>query len=323
MGGEVEAVGGPVCVAVEPKIHACLATGAKLRIGSVGAPERRVELVAGRVGIALAPLPAGEHFAVVTNGVYSTAVGTAYSVELLAGGAVETIVHEGKVAVGAEHGADVVTAHKIGLANGPEVAIVPLEDHARTETPEWAALASVAGRSIEATPLPIRPAEPPAEPGETEAPSAPNAAPVHRTTGVQQPKAAESTTAPAPASASELLATARQALRDQRWADAASAYGRIVSDYPTGAEAHTVLVPLARVELDRLGRAGSAVAHTDAYLASGGPLDVEAELLKIRALKSLGRTADEATAIDRFLSSHPNNLEAEKLRAERAALGTH
>jgi hypothetical protein len=327
LGADIQAMGGPVCVAVEPKIHVCLADGAKIHLSQIGVAERRVDLVAGRVAVALAPLPhdKGERFSIVTNGVWSTAVGTAFSVELLANGAVETIVHEGKVAVGPDHSATVVTAHKIGLSQNGQVSIEPLASHARTETSEWASLGGVAGRSIEAPAVPeavaATPAAAPSEPAEVVAEPAPkSSAPVvSKKALIGAPAATNEPDTSAP----EVLTTARQALREQRWSDAASAYQRIVDGFPSSPEAHTVLVSLGRLEVDRLGRAESAVKHLDAYLARGGTLEVEAELLKIRAYHALGRSADEASAIDAFLSAHPNNLEVGKLREQRAALGKH
>jgi len=325
-GTEIEAIGGPVCVAVEPKIHACLASGSKIRLSQIGVAARRVDLVTGRVAVALFPLPRGERFSVVTGGVWSTAVGTAFTVERLANGTVETIVHEGKVAVGPEHGGELVTAHKIGLSHGGGTAIASLEAHGRTETPEWAALASVAHRAIEAEPVPSKaPEAPVAEAtGEPVQPTEPKGASTPSRGVTSAPSRSKAEPAPVvTTTAPELLASARRALREQRWSDAADAYARIVSDFPSSPEAHTVLVPLARVELERVGRPGAALEHVKAYLAVGGSLDVEAELLRIRAYRALGKSEDEARSIDAFLAAHPNNLEAEQLRTRRAALGVH
>jgi hypothetical protein len=312
-------------VAVTPTIHTCLASGTKIRLTELERAERRVDLLAGRVAVALFPLPQGERFSIVSEGVWSSAVGTAFSVERLANSTVRTIVHEGKVAVGPEHGAEVVTAHKIGLAESGTVKISPLLEHGSTQTGEWTALGLVAGRSIEAEPLPPNSLEPAAAPEPEALPEAkaPAAVPrpvaqAPRTTAPSHTVEAPSTPAP---SATELLGSARQALREQRWSDAASSYSKIVSEYPSSPEAHTVLVPLARLELDRLSRPAAALDHLNAYLATGGALQVEAELNRIRAYRALGRTADEAKAIDTFLASHPNNLEAAQLRERRNALG--
>jgi hypothetical protein len=312
-GSVVEAVTGPVCVAVEPKIHACLESGAKVRLSSIGTPQRRLDLLAGRVAVALDPLPRGERLSVVARGTWSTAVGTAFTVELVSSGAVQTIVHEGKVAVGAESGGSVVSSHKIGLSHGNDVTVEPLVDHAKTETPEWVALAAVAQRSVEA---------PVAEAPQAEPPKA-EAMPEPASVDPRAPSRGALVTKIAPPLASELLATARQSLRDQRWSDAAAAYQKLIGAYPGSPEARTVVVPLAKLDIDRLGQASAALPLLDGYIANGGSLVVEAQSARIRAYRALGKTADELRAIDEFLAAHPNSLDAEQLRERREALRAH
>jgi hypothetical protein len=313
---DVSVQGGPACLELEPRMHACLREGSVIKLTSLHASVRRLDLISGRVDAALAPLPRGESFSVVANGSWSTAVGTAFSVEVLANGAVETVVHEGKVRVGAEKDGDLVIAHKIGLSQGG-VKVEDLGDHTRTETPDWKALGQVAGRSIEApiVSAPEAPVPPVAEAPADREPSATVGNPSH-----VEPKAAPKPAEPA-ATAADLLSQARQALREKRWADAATSYRAIVSTYPSSPEAHTVLVPLANLEVDRLGQAAAGIKHLDAYLATGGPLSIEAELGKIRAFRSLGRATDEARAIDAFLAAHPKSLDADALKERRSELG--
>lgn len=314
VGTEVTVAGGPACVRLEPKMHVCVADGSVVKLSGFGTSQRRLDLVSGRVDAALAPLPVGEHFSVVAKGVWSTAVGTAFSVEVLANGAVETIVHEGKVRVGGENAGDLVTAHKIGLSQGG-VRVEDLGDHGRTETPDWKALGQVAERSVEA---PIAPPEP--APTAHEAPASPEPSVSNETARVEAVRRAPPKPADT-ASAADLLSQARQALREKRWADAAASYRSIIGTYPSSSEAHTVLVPLANLEVDRLGQASSALKHLDAYLATGGPLDVEARLAKIRAYRSLGDSESEARTIDEFLAAHPKSLEADSLKERLKALG--
>jgi hypothetical protein len=94
----------------------------------------------------------------------------------------------------------------------------------------------------------------------------------------------------------------------------------LIATFPGSAEARTALVPLAKLELDRVGQPQAALDHLDAYISGGGSLGVEARLTRIRAYRVLGRPADEARAIDEFLAEHPNNLDSGALRARRAAL---
>jgi hypothetical protein len=312
MGATVSAAGGPVCVAVEPRIHACLAAGTTVRLSHVAEAKRRLDLLSGRVAVALDPLPKGERFSVVANGTWSTAVGTAYSVELLADGAVRTIVHEGKVAVGAEGSTDQVSGHKIGLVRGADFRIEPPEPHAATETPEWAALGKVATRSIEG-PTADFPAVP--EEAVAAAPAADTQKPPSSTAvGHAAPARAQEEAPTTPDTPASLLAAARQSLREQHWADAASAYRRLVQSFPASPEARTVLVPLAQLEVDRLGQPSAALQDLDAYLAHGGSLALEARLAKIRVYRAMGRTSDEASAIEEVLAAHPNSLDAQGMR---------
>jgi hypothetical protein len=323
VGSDVVAIAGPACVAVEPRIHACLASDSKIRLSAAGGHQRRLDLLAGRVAIALDPLPKGERLSVVANGVWSTAVGTAFSVELLADGSVQTIVHEGKVSVGGERGGEIVDSHKIGLAHGVDVRVEPPLPHAKVETPDWVALGKVATREIEGPTAEVASAEIPPAPM-AEAPARPSrvtssgAAPRPRT----QPVAEEPAPAAEPAdTAASLLARARQALRDQRWADAAASYRKLVDGFPSTPEAHMVLVPLAKLEVDRLGQPTVALRDLDAYLAQGGSLALEARIAKARAYRALGRTSDEAAAIDEVLAAPTGGLEIEQLRERRKQIG--
>jgi tetratricopeptide (TPR) repeat protein len=322
VGSEVVALGGPACVAVEPHIHACLADGAKLRLSAVGQGKRRLDLLAGRVAMALDPLPPAERLSVVANGVWSTAVGTAFTVELLADGSVRTVVHEGKVAVGSESATDVVDFHKIGLTTGGgAVQVEPPTAHATLETADWVALARVAKRSIEGPTAEFAVAPSQAEGAvavpqpETIARHAHLAPPA----AAHAPKAEAEEAAPEATSAS-LLAAARQALREQRWSDAGGSYRKLIDTFPSTPEAHTVLVSLAKLELDRLGQPAAALQHLDAYLGHGGPLALEAKLAKVKAYRLLGRRSEEAAAIDDVLAANPSGLEVDQLRKRREEL---
>ncbi|HEX4339606.1 MAG TPA: hypothetical protein VH062_27050 [Polyangiaceae bacterium] len=326
VGSDVAAVGGAACVAVEPHIHACLADGAHVRLTAVGNGKRRLDLLAGRVAVALDPLPPNERLSVVANGVWSTAVGTAFTVELLADGSVRTVVHEGKVAVGAEGSTDIVNGHKIGLTTGGTVVVDPPVPHAGLETADWVALAQVAGRPIEGPTAEVAfaPVAPAAEGAVAQEPVA-EAKAAHVAHVADGHKAAPEPVAAVAAApdvtAASLLAAARQALREQRWSDASTAYRQLVDGFSATPEAHTVLVPLAKLELDRLGQPAVALRDLNTYLDRGGPLVLEAKLARVKAYRLLGRASDEAAAIDDVLASHPSGLEAEQLRQRRSELG--
>ena len=71
---------------------------------------------------------------------------------------------------------------------------------------------------------------------------------------------------------------------------------------------------MGRLQLRR-GNAKAALAHFDAYLAaSAGGLVEEARYGRIRALRRLGRTAQERGSIDAFLAEHPGSVYAPRLR---------
>jgi outer membrane protein assembly factor BamD (BamD/ComL family) len=110
-------------------------------------------------------------------------------------------------------------------------------------------------------------------------------------------------------------------MRAGRYADAAAQYEALRRDFPSSPESYTVLVPLAQLELDRLGRPERALVQLDRYLASGpGALAQEARYARIRALAALGQSRQEAAAIEEFLRLHPASLRARHLEERLADL---
>lgn len=312
IGSEVSVASGVACVAVEPTIHVCLGAGSTARVRKVDGASKEIELLSGRLATALDPLPTGQHYSIVARDVWVTAVGTAFSVELLSS-SVKTVVHEGKVRVGTDASTgNVVTAHKIGLSTSGGGSVEDLVDHVPTETPDWKALAAVAHRSIEA---PMGVPKP-----ETTPPPIVETAPAATRPSIERREAKAPVVEEHTETAADLLARARQALRNQSWQEAATAYRGIISRFPSSPEARTVLVPLAGLEIDRLNQAEVALGHLGTYLASGGALAMEARLARIRAYRALGRKAEEARAIDEFLEAHPSSLEAPRLRERRQDL---
>jgi outer membrane protein assembly factor BamD (BamD/ComL family) len=296
-----------VCIDIQPKIIACLGEGSRVRVSSAEGPSRRVDLVAGSVAVALDPQPRGSRFSVVAGGVWSMAVGTAFSVEIAEGGAVHTAVYEGKVRVGSETEGAVIEAHKIGLSEGGSVDVGTIEKADRSR--KWTALEEVTGKRFDA----LAPEEPPepatsaaAAPARVEAPQVP-AEPARKVEAL---------------SAADWLARARDSRRAQQWAEAADAYRSLRAQHPASAEASAVLVSLGELELTQLGQPERALRSFESYLASGGPLAIEASLGRIRALRTLGRSAEEAAAIDSFLQQHPKSLQAADLQARLEALRT-
>jgi thioredoxin-like negative regulator of GroEL len=115
-------------------------------------------------------------------------------------------------------------------------------------------------------------------------------------------------------SASEMLTEARQLLRNERYEDAAARYQALREAYPESPEAHTVILSLAELQIDRLGQPQQALNGLEGYLRSGrGTLTEEARQIRIRALRALGKRDLEGDAIAEFLREHPRSFKAAAL----------
>jgi len=121
----------------------------------------------------------------------------------------------------------------------------------------------------------------------------------------------------------DLLARAQELRSDRDWTGAAAAYRELIRRFPSSAQASSALVSLAQVELGKLGKPGKALKRFDAYLSRhpNGPLALEALLGKARALRAMGRVAEERAALERFLQRYPGALQAGEARRRLAAIG--
>lgn len=127
--------------------------------------------------------------------------------------------------------------------------------------------------------------------------------------------AAEASSPVAPMGLGDLLRHALELRAERRFAEAATVYRKLIAQQPRSAEARTALVSLGDLQLARLSDAASALKSFDAYLASGDRvLEQEAQYGRIRALRALGRGAEEQLAIERLLSSYPAGVHAEPMR---------
>lgn len=128
------------------------------------------------------------------------------------------------------------------------------------------------------------------------------------------PPAPRSARPAAPRTAAALLERAQQQLSAGDRTGAIASYQRLVERFPGSAEAKAARVSLGRLELRR-GKAKQALAHFDAYLASStGALTEEARYGRIRALRALGRAAQELASIEAFLAEHGDSMYAARLR---------
>lgn len=112
-----------------------------------------------------------------------------------------------------------------------------------------------------------------------------------------------------------LLAEARTLRREDRWADAATTYRRLLRDHPRSSEAHTASVSLGDLLLDRLGEPEQAARAYLRYIRDGGGvLAPEARWGIIRARREQKDARAERKAIDDFIRHHPDDARAESLR---------
>jgi hypothetical protein len=139
-GVTVETEEGTACVLVEPEINLCLAKHSKMRLSGLASSARRVDLEVGKVAARLTTQPTGMSVSIVAGDVWSTAVGTAFSVERSKDdGAIVTTVLNGKVRVGRDkQQGRIVTAHE---RSAVKAAHSELSAVSRTEeAPSWALL---------------------------------------------------------------------------------------------------------------------------------------------------------------------------------------
>lgn len=120
----------------------------------------------------------------------------------------------------------------------------------------------------------------------------------------------------------ELIRQARQCRTEGRWACAAQKYKSVAKSFPSSPERLTVLVPLAEIELDKLGQPGAALRHYREYLAQqpDGALAPEAYFGKCRAYETLGRADKEYACLRDFLQKFPKSIHARSAKRRLVAI---
>jgi len=376
-GSVVQVNDGTACLAIDPGIDVCLNKQSTLRVSKTtvidGRVERRVDLLAGAATAAIDPQPAGARFSIVADKVWSTAVGTAFSVSRDKDGSVHTVVLSGKVLVGL-HGDDnqqPVSAHqraKFADGNATVKAIARAE-----EAPYWAAIKTTelwrdpktatlivnddqarATLWLDGQELGVSPLASLIPAGEHRLTSVLSDgrsierrfmiaagktwsldlkselaarhvsdeinARVTDSADTTAKRTIDATAAITITPASELLARARQQLRQSQWQAAADTYRELRRLHADSAEGKTVLVSLARLSMERLNQPAAALADLDNYLATGGgALTQEARYLRIEALHSVGKHSVARDAANAFLDDYPQSFQAEALRHDLSA----
>jgi hypothetical protein len=143
-GSVVETAAGGACVLIDADINICLAAHSRMRLTAIATAARRVELEVGALATRLNTQPEGMSLTIVAGGVSSTAVGTAFAVELASDRTVLTTVLNGKVRVGRDASTTaLVRAHERAVSArnsqepaAPRVSAVSRQD----ESPSWALL---------------------------------------------------------------------------------------------------------------------------------------------------------------------------------------
>lgn len=358
-GGEHVATGsGRACFTIDPAIDVCLASASEVVIDSLAEHDVVVEVVRGEAVAALKPRQPNHEFSLTTEGVSATARGTVFGLSRNEGGEARVTVVEGKVeVVDTRRQRALVKAHsrvdvdsnkplqreQIGrAAEGQLLAL--LGPRELWQQRELGVLALDGARGVEVTideegpfGLPVSSFVAPgkhlitvrdatgkeAQSLEVEV-AAGKVSEVSVTSGKEPPAKARSASAGNTTEArtpGQLLAEARSALKRGDTGAALSSYRHLQKTYPGSAEAATVLVTVGKLEL-RQNAPASALAAFDSYLRRGGPLRPEALAGRIRALRALGRTADERRAIESYLSSYPKGFEAISLKKRLLVLSS-
>jgi hypothetical protein len=338
---------GHACITIDPSVDLCLGKDAEVLLESLAEAELVVRVARGAAVAQLAPRAQGHRFALVAGSVTATARGTVFAVEFAPEPASTRVtVVEGKVDVQhASRPLERLSAHQgievegqaarakqnVGRAEEARLRalLVPSELWQKRELGMLALEEGVPGSKVwldERGPfaLPLRTFV---------------ATGAHRIT-VRAPGGPELTLTPeveagktkqlgsselrrqaergAP-SATTLLDEARQRLGRGDARGARAVYERLRATYPSSPEAKTVLVTLGKLELE-LGAPLRALAAFDAYAKQGGPLVPEALAGRIRALRALGRQAEERRAILDYLERYPRGLEAPALEKRLSTL---
>jgi FecR protein len=137
-GSRIEVARGAACVAMDPGIDLCLDGGSQVVLSRMQNAWRRIDLLRGKVGVQLLPQPEGSRLSIVADQVWSTAVGTAFTVERAESGVSTTVLH-GKVRVGLERGdEELVSEHQRAQVQGGRAGLRGISRS--DEAPEWALL---------------------------------------------------------------------------------------------------------------------------------------------------------------------------------------
>ena len=143
-GSVIETTDGGACILIDSDINVCLGPDSRVRLTELAGPARGIELQAGKVAARLSAQPEGMSLSIMADGITSTAIGTAFSVERADDHSVVTTVLNGKVRVSRGEEATIVNAHERSISPsgrgattaGPKVVSVRRTE----EAPSWVLL---------------------------------------------------------------------------------------------------------------------------------------------------------------------------------------
>lgn len=282
--GPNEVRGEPSCSELVSGVTVCVAAGSRIGNLSVEGAERSLSLSSGRAVVSLVPQPPGTTFSITTPAGKVTAVGTIFSVEVDADGASIVRVSEGRVLVhanGARSRRSVRTGEVLRIGEKDPGTLLAVDRE----------------RDLRLLPAELR-----AHSNGTDETTAPPSS------GTQR------------ALQDQMLDEA-VALRGRgEFRRAAELYRRLYELSPGSASGQAALVAQGELQLSSLGDPQGALNTFNAYLARGGPLSQEASFGKARALRALGRTAEERQTIERFIATYPEAPQSRVLRRRLAEL---
>jgi ferric-dicitrate binding protein FerR (iron transport regulator) len=274
----------PSCSEVVSGVTLCVRADGRIGSAVMTGSDRTIELNRGHAVVSLVPQPPGTTFSVVTPSGKVTAVGTIFSVEIDASNASVVRVIEGRVLVQAK------ATGTIQPLNGGEMLRI--------------------GQREPATLLP----------GDREKDLAllpPHARAHEKTTGGATAPSAGATQRPS----QEQMLEQAQALRARgEFRRAVELYRQIHELGPGSATGRAALVAQGELQLSSLGDPKGALNAFNAYLTRGGPLSQEASFGKARALRVLGRQAEERRTIEKFVATYPDAPQSRVLRRRLAEL---
>ncbi|MFV8751016.1 tetratricopeptide repeat protein [Nannocystaceae bacterium ST9] len=323
-----------------PFAAVCLEAGAEVELLAGQPSTRSLRLKRGRLIAVLDPLAPGQRFEVVTSQGSVSAIGTVFVVEVDEV-AVEAAVFEGEVEVRegealrrlrADQSSTLGVAGPVGeLADEPRARAEAVSARAelwREPLDRMGAVRWGSARSVELDGHPfgagtlallltagrhhLHVAEGSERELEVEAGQG-------EALGELTKQHVAAAAAPLEQSAAELARLAQQARMARNYAETARLYRELIDRWPESPEATNVPVRLGDLLL-KTGDQDGALAAYDRYLARGGQLEPDARSGRIKALRALGRDADEREAIVEFLREHADDYRVTELRERLAEI---